>query len=158
MESRLAFATQKDVTKESGVKVRYISDPRVEIDERIGPTTHHRVRVPRHANLIIRVLYWKRRYPTLPVLLCKRDFKGAFKLLPIAIRGLTHMGIQFSEYMILYVSLYFGWEPSPASRGVISTLLLQFVASFVPSRPREVGPEGFVAYEYVGDGEFPEPW
>merc|ERR1712112_649847 len=71
MESRLAFVTQKDVTKKDGVKVRYISDPRVEINERIDPATHPRVRVPKHANVIRRVLYWKRRYPTIPVLLCR---------------------------------------------------------------------------------------
>ena len=57
MESRLALVTQKDVTKDEGVKVRYISDPRVEINERIDPKTHPRVRVPRHANVIRRVLY-----------------------------------------------------------------------------------------------------
>ena len=90
--------------------------------------------------------------------MCKRDVNGAFKLIPISIRGLAHMGLQFSEYMILYLSLYFGWKPSPASCGVISTLLLQFVASFTPSRPRDMGPEEFVAYEYVGDGAFAEPW
>ena len=128
MESRLAFATQKDVAKDSGVKVRYIFDPRVEINERIDPATHPRVRVPKHANAIRRILYWKRRYPTIPVSLRKSDVKGAFELLPISIRGLPHMGLQFSEYMILYLSLYFGWKPSPASWGVISALLLQYVS------------------------------
>ena len=92
MESSLSLATQKDVTKKDGVKVGYISDPRVEINERIDPAAHPKVRVPKQANVIRRILYWKRRYPTIPVLLCKRDVKGAFKLLPISIRGLTHMG------------------------------------------------------------------
>ena len=49
-------------------------------------------------------------------------------------------------------------EPSPASRGVISIVLLQFVASFVPIRPRDMGPEVSAAYEYVGDGALAEPW
>ena len=42
MESRLVFATQKDVAKKEGVKFRYISDTRDEINERIKPqkTTH----------------------------------------------------------------------------------------------------------------------
>ena len=158
VESRLVFVTQKDATQVGGIKVWYISDPRVEINERIEPKNHPMVRVPKHANVIRRIMYWKRRYPTIPVLLRKRDVEGAFKLSPASTRGLTHMGIQFSSYMVLYLSLYCGWGPSPASRGIISTLLLQFVSSFVPVRPRDMGPEGFVAYEYVGDGAFAEPW
>ena len=68
------------------------------------------------------------------------------------------MGPQFSTYAVLYLSLYFGWKPPPASRDIISTLLLQFVSSFMPIRPRDMGPEGFVDYEYVDDGAFAEPW
>ena len=60
--------------------------------------------------------------------------------------------------MILYLSLYFGRWPSPAQRGIISSLLLQPVASYGPSRPSELGHEGFVVYEYVGDGAFAESW
>ena len=145
MESRLAFATQKDVTKEAGVKVRYISDPRVEINERIEPKHHPRVRAPKHGNVARRILYWERRYPTIPALLCKRDVKGAFKLRPVSIVGLAHMGLQFANYMILYPSLYFGWKPSPASWGIISSLLLQFVASFSPKPTKGAtrhGPRG----------------
>ena len=108
MESRLAFVTQKDVTQKEGVKVRYISDPRVEINERIDPWNHPKVRVPKHANVIRRIMYWKRRYPTIPVLLSKRNVEGAFKLFPVSVRGLTHMGLQFSNFMVLYLSLYFG--------------------------------------------------
>ena len=98
MESRLAFVTQKDVTKDDGVNV---SDPMVEINERIGPETHPRVRVPNHANVIRRAIYWKRRCPSIPVLLRKMDAMGAFKLLPVSVFGLPHMGRQFSHYMIL---------------------------------------------------------
>ena len=158
MESRLAFVTQKDITKPEGQKVRYISDPRVEINERCEPKLHPRVRVPQHGHVIRRVLYRKRRYPAIPVLLCKRDVKGAFKLLPVSIVGLAHMGVRFAEYMIVYLSLFFGWKPSPASWGIISSLLLQFVASFIPRDKYAMGPEGFRAYEYVDDGAFAEPW
>ena len=62
-DSMLSFVTQEDATNEDGVKIRYISDPMVEIDERIGPKTRHRLRVPKHANAIRRVLYWEGRYP-----------------------------------------------------------------------------------------------
>ena len=76
MESRLAFVTQKDATKPGGRKVRYISDPRVAINERIEPKSHPRVRVPRHANVIRMVLYWKRRCPAIPVSSCDWKRKG----------------------------------------------------------------------------------
>ena len=158
MESRLDFATQKDFTHDGGVHVRYSSEPRVEINERMEPKNHPRVLVPKRANVIRMVTSWKRRYPTIPVLMRKRDVKGTFKLLHVAIRGLTHMGVKFSTYMVLYPSLYFGWKPSPASRKIIPALLFLFVSSFIPIRPRGMGPEGFVAYEYLDDAEFAEPW
>ena len=157
MESRMAFVTQKDVAKPEGVKVRYISDPMIEINERIDPKTHPRVRVPKHANVIGRIFYWKRRYPTIPVLLCKRDVEGAFKLLPSAVCALPHVGVRFAQYMIMYLSLYFGWKPSPASWGVISSLIMQFVASFTPLDMMSMGPDGLTAYEYFDDGAFAEP-
>ena len=129
LESKLAFATQKGKAKADGVQVRYISDPRNEIDERIEPKTRPTVRVPQHANVVRTVLYWKRRYPPTPVLLCKRGVEGAFELLPLAICALPHMGVHCSKYMIMYLSLYFGWKHSPASWGVTSSLLPQYVAS-----------------------------
>ena len=157
MEFRLAFVNQKDVEKESGVKVIYISDPRNEINERINPKNHPWARVPRHANVPRWILYWGRSYPTIPILLRKMDVKGAFELIPVAIRGLTHMGFRFANFAVLYLSLYFGWMPSPASWGVISTTLLQFVSPFSPDKAHTMGPEGLAAYEYVDDGAFAEP-
>ena len=150
MEPRLSFVTQKDVTDEQGCKVRYISDSMIEINGRID----HRA----HANAIRRMIYWKRRNHTIPVILCKRGVKGAFKLSHVAIRGLPRVGLQFANFMVVYLSLYFGWTPTPAAWGILPTLLLQFSSSFTPYRPREMGPEGFVAYEYVDDGPFADPW
>lgn len=37
MESRMSSVTQKDLANEQSVGVRYISDPTVEINERIDP-------------------------------------------------------------------------------------------------------------------------
>ena len=101
---------------------------------------------------------WKRRYPNIPESLRKRDVMGDFELLHIFIMGLTRVGLQFSNYMILRLSIYSGWGPSPAWRGIISVLLLQFGASFVPSQPSAMVPGGFLAYEYVDDGAFAAPW
>ena len=158
MESRLAFVTQKDATRPGGHKVRYISDPMVAINERIEPKHRPRVGVPQHAHVIRRILYWKRRYPTIPVSLCKRDVKGALKLPPASIVGLARAGVRFARFAIVYPSLFFGWKPLPASRGVISSMLLRLVASFAPKHPSSMGPEGFRAYEYLYDGAFAEPW
>ena len=78
MESRLAFGAQMDVAQEIGVKVRYISDPLIALNERIFPKTHPAVRVRKHSNVIRRIQYWKRRYPAIPWFLRKRDANGAF--------------------------------------------------------------------------------
>ena len=104
-----AFFTQKDVTRNEGAKVRYISDHMVDINERIEPKHHPMVRVPKRGDVIRRILYWGGIYPDIPVLFRTGDLKGAFKFLPVSIVGLTHMGQQFSNYMILYmhhVALY----------------------------------------------------
>ena len=106
VDSRLASVTQKDVTDEYGVKVRYMSDPGNEIDERINPKNHHWALGPRHANAIRLILYWKRRYAPIPILLCERDVKEASKLIPAACLGLNHMGVRFANYIIIYRSLF----------------------------------------------------
>ena len=58
MGSRLTFVTQKNVAKENGVKVRYISDTMIDVNERIDPETHHKLRVPEHADAIRRYCTW----------------------------------------------------------------------------------------------------
>ena len=74
------------------------------------------------------------------------------------------MGLRFSNFVILFGPLFFGWKPSPTSRGIISSLLMQSVESPTPCRPGEMGAVGFRAYEYVGDGACAEqlrdtrPW
>ena len=68
------------------------------------------------------------------------------------------MGARFANFVVLYAALYFGWDPPPASWGVISSTMLQFSSSFSPGKGDTMGPEGLVAYEYVDDGAFAEPW
>ena len=158
MESKLAFFTQKDITKPDGLKVRYISDPRIEINEMIEPTRHPMVRAPIHANVIRTILYWETLYPTTPELLRKRDSEGSLKLLPVSVVCLAHMSLQFPNYVILYLSLFIGWEPSHASWGAIPSLLLQPISPFTPRRPRIMWPERFAEYEYFDDGAFVGHW
>ena len=95
MESKLTFVTQPDITNPGLTKTRYISDPRVAVNERVFSENHPSCIVPRHQHVARRLMYCKRRYPGIPVLVSKRDVKSAFKLVPIAICGLAYMGCRF---------------------------------------------------------------
>ena len=79
-------------------------------------------------------------------------------MFPISIRGLTHMGLQFSEYIILYPLIVFRMETVSrfAGSNFHVTLTVRFL--LVPCTPMDMGTEGFSAYEYVGDGAFAEHW
>ena len=58
----------------------------------------------------------------------------------------------------MYLSLFFGWMPSPANWGIISTLLMQYIAANFPNNAHSEGHEAYLAYQYVDDGAFVEPW
>ena len=158
MESKLTFVTQADVANPEVVKTRYISDPRVAVNERVGSENHHTCVIPRQQNVARSVLYCKRRYPGIPVLISKRDVESAFKLAPIAVCGLAYMGCRFAHFVGIYLALFFGWRPPPANWGVISTLVMQYIAAHRPARCRRDGPDGFIAFHYFDDGAFVESW
>ena len=157
MESKLAYMMQKDVTDPSKMKFMYISDPRNEVDERMGNDRHPKCVIPRQQNVARRILYWQRRYPRVPILIPKRDVRGAFKLIPVSIRSLAYTGCRFAGYMVVYLSLFFGWKPSPANWGAISTLMMHYLSAFAHEAIYIDGPESLVDYQYVGDGAFIEP-
>ena len=156
METKLSFVEQKDVGG-TGAKIRYICDPRVEINSRADSRRHPFLFVPTIPSLLRRILFWKRRYPKIPVLLCKRDVKSAFKLIPLSIRMLYHTGLRISDYLLVYLSMYFGWKGAPGNWGIISSLLMQYVASHVPKNAHTHGPESFEASQFVDDGGVAEP-
>ena len=158
MESKLAYVLQKDATNPDTFKTRYISDPRNEVNDRLANERHPQRIIPRHQNVARRALYWKRRYPTIPILISKRDVKGAFKLVPVSVRGLAYMGCRFAHFVGMYLAMFFGWRCSPANWGVLSSLLMQYVAAFRPPNQFVEGPESFIAFQYVDDGAFVEPW
>ena len=58
----------------------------------------------------------------------------------------------------MYLALFSGLRPSPANWGIMSTLLMQFIAAHTPRSCYTEGPESYVAYQYVDDGAFAEPW
>ena len=105
MDTRLSFVEKKD-------KIRYICDPRLEANERTDSKRHPLLAVPTIPSLRMRILYWKRRYPDIPILLAKRDVKSAFKLIPLSISIISHAGFRVAIYILVYISLYFGWKGS----------------------------------------------
>lgn len=92
------------------------------------------------------------------ILISKRDVKSAFKLVPASVLGLAYMGYRFAEFVGIDLALLFGWRRSPANWGVISTLLMQRVASYRPASPWRDGSGSFTDNQYVEDGAFVEPW
>lgn len=113
--------------------------------------------VPTIPSLIRRILYWKRRYPGIAIVLCKRDVKSAFKLAPLSIRMIYKAGLRVAEYVMIYVGMYFGWQGDPGNWGIISSLLMQFVANHKPRDSSTHDPERFEAYQFVDDGGFDDP-
>ena len=57
----------------------------------------------------------------------------------------------------MYLSLYFGWKGAPGTWGVVSTLILQYIAKHIPDDPSSHGEESFEVFQFVDDGGFDEP-
>ena len=57
----------------------------------------------------------------------------------------------------MYMSRFFSWRPSAANWGLVTTLLLQYVAAYGPVEEYSDGPESFASYEHFGDGAFVDP-
>lgn len=53
--------------------------------------------------------------------------------------------------------MYFGWKGAPGNWGIISPLLVQYVASHAPSNTHTHGAGSFGPYQFVDDGGFAEP-
>ena len=58
---------------------------------------------------------------------------------------------------MVYLSMYFGWKGAPGNWGILSSLLMRFVASHIPRNIYARGPESFEAFQFVDDGGFAEP-
>ena len=106
-ESKAAAVAPKGVTNPDVMKTRYIPDTRIEVNSRITNDRRTRCAVPRHAIVDRLILYWGARYPGIPVLISRRDVKGACKLIPVSVRGLAYMGCLFAKFVFMYLSLFF---------------------------------------------------
>ena len=87
-------------------KIRYIRDPRLNINERTSPKRHPFMSVPPTPSIRRGILYWKRRYPEAPILLPKRDLRAAFKLIPLSIEMFPRAVCMVGGYLLVYLSLY----------------------------------------------------
>ena len=66
-------------------------------------------------------------------------------------------GLRTADYLAVYLSTYFGWGESPGNWGIISSLLMQYVAPHAPKNTHAQGPGSFESYQFVDDGGFAEP-
>ena len=157
METKLSFVEQKVVGNTNATKIRYICDPRLEINPRTDSRRHPFLFATTIPSLLRGILFWKRRYPGVPILLCMRDVKSAFKIVPLSIRMLYHAGVRIANYLMIYLSMYFGRKGAPGNWGIISSLLVQFLSSHMPKNSFTHGPGSFGAFQFVDDGGFAEP-
>lgn len=104
------------------------------------------------------ILYWNARYPGIPALISKRDVKGDFKLIPVSAQCLEYMGCRFAKFARVGLSLFLGWRPVPARWGGISTLPMQYISAHIPKNDHVDRPGSLLAYQYVDDGAFVDPW
>ena len=108
MESIISFVTQKDVTQEIGLKVRCVSGPMSEINERTNPEIRPWFRAPKHSNAIKRIFLLETAAPRDPYVSEQGGANGARKLMPVSVPGLIHMAVRFAKFLAIYLSLFAG--------------------------------------------------
>ena len=128
MESKLAYVLQKDSTDPDAMRARYISEPRNEANDRIDNERHRQCTIHRRRNADRRVLYWKRRYQSIPAPISKTRSQGRAQIdTCLDQRPGVHGGGAVFRSIAMYLDLFFGRRPSPANWGLVSTLLMQYV-------------------------------
>ena len=110
MESKLSVAEQTDPTQSYGAKMRYIFDPRLQINPRANSRRRPLLSGPTIHSLHREIRYSGRRYPDIPTLLCKINVTSAFKLTPSTARMLLYAGLRVAGYLVTYLGLYVDWK------------------------------------------------
>ena len=154
MGANRTFVSQQGVTNPDVIKTRYTIDRRLEVNTRVRNEIQPTLVIPKHQNVARMLLYWKRRYPAAPIVISKRDARGACRLVPISVRGMQYIGCMFSSHVGMYFRLIFWRRESTSSWSALSGLVKQYVAAHRPYAEFRVSPVGFIAYQYVGDGAF----
>jgi len=112
------------------------------------PTVEHVVRT---------TLYWKWRYPGVPVMLTKRDVDSAFRRIPLEPAGVKYFGAVLGAWAVILLVLTFGWTSSPPIYALASVAISVLHRSYVPANPDRDGPEPFSSHTYLDDGMLVEP-
>ena len=108
--------------------------------------------LPTVADIVRMILYYKQRFPGVPVLIAKRDVEGAYKREPLESKGARFMGTRLGKYTFVATTLTFGWEPSPGIYSVAATAISSYHMAHVPENPRDNGGESLASVTYVDDG------
>ena len=130
MESKLAYVTQRDVTNPENANVRYISDPRNEVDDRLDNARQPQCVIPLQRNVARRMMYWKRRIPSIPILTCKRDVNGALNLITVWAKGIAYLGCMYAIFIAMYHAQFSGCRTTPANWGIVSIVRTQYVSAY----------------------------
>ena len=112
------------------------------------PTVEHVVRS---------TLYWKHRYPGVPVMLTKRDVDSAFRRIPLEPGGEKYFGAVLGAWAVILLVLTFGWTSSPPVYALASLAISVLHRSHKPADPELDGLEPFESHTYLDDGMLVEP-
>ena len=66
---------------------------------------------------------------------------------------LVDAGVTIADYIMVYMSLYFGRAGGPGNWGSISSLIAQFVAPHRPKNAHTHAPESFEDSQFAEDGD-----
>ena len=159
-------------------EVRVVHDQR-QINLGTHKDLHPPALQPTHDQIARRILFMKRRYPGLPVLLAKKDIAGAFRLLWVAPADVelfagelpwqeTEMSPEEGEsvasnggkgpFTVLYLVSSFGFAGSPGEWTPWGRATEEFHRAHCPGHPRRDGACGFECKILVDDAVLVEPW
>ena len=161
---------------------RLVHDQR-QVNQFSHKTVHPPANQPKHAQVARLILYYKRRYPGITVLLAKKDAAGAFRLLwtdpcdvelfagdlPWQESAMGDQGSQNEWYdsgiwnppegvTVIFLVASFGFSGSPGEWSVWGKATEFYHSAHMPSLPRRDGSEPFDGKILVDDAMLVEPW
>lgn len=92
---------------------------------------------PKHQELVRLLVWWRSRYPGIPLLLSKKDVDAALNRVWVApqhylpLRSRAAVGFE-GMIMLIQLVLTFGWSASPGEWMVIAWVLNEYHAAFAP--------------------------
>ena len=128
---------------------------------------------PKHEQVARLILWYKRRYPGLEVLLSKKDIAGAFRLLWVDPRDVALFAgelpwlpnemeegdaVDGEEVTVIYLVSSFGFSGSPGEWSVRGRATEEFLTSHCPAQPRRDLGVNFSSRILVDDNVLVEPY